>query len=129
LHSFILAVLGATMAAAAWARDIPADAKRAKLTHLRQSLVQLDDKEYRLAPGALIRDTKNIIVLPTMVPTKAEVKYQLDNMGMVRRVWILTPEELAKAKAAEPPPKPLPKPVEDKKDGEDTADPDDDDAN
>src|SRR5690606_35718129 len=109
LKFLLITLLTGILVGNAWARDIPADAKHAKLTHLRQQLVQLDDKQYRLAPGALIRDTRNVIVLPTMVPTKAEVKYQLDNMGMVRRVWILTPAELATAKAEQPATKPAPK--------------------
>src|SRR5690606_26979343 len=119
-------LLSGALACNAWARDVPADAKRAKLTHLRQQLVQLDDKHYRLAPGALIRDTRNIIVFPTMVPAKSEVKYQLDNMGMVRRVWILTPAEVAQAKGEQPVTKPAPTKGE-SKDG-DKDDPQSDEA-
>nr|PZN05005.1 MAG: hypothetical protein DIU74_02725 [Pseudomonadota bacterium] len=98
-----LALLTAACLAAGpgWAqlRTIPEDAKRAEFTFVRQNIVLLDDKQYLLSPGALIRDTNNIIVLPTMVPAKSPVKYQLDLYGMVHRVWLLSPEE---AKRSEP---------------------------
>jgi len=108
-RGLMAALLCSAMVGGAWAqlRTIPADTKRAKLTHVRENIVKLDDKEMRLAPGGLIRDTNNVIVLPTMVPDEAPVRYQLDGDGMVSRVWILSPEEVAKEP---PPPKPTPKP-------------------
>ncbi|HEV8108587.1 MAG TPA: hypothetical protein VGP97_13780, partial [Burkholderiales bacterium] len=47
----------------------------------------------RLAPGVQIRDQDNRLVLPTAVPPGSQVKYLLDEQGMVRQVWILTPAE------------------------------------
>src|SRR5687768_4815901 len=107
---FVFALITGALAFSAWAqlRAIPPDTKRGELTHLRESLVQLDDKQLRLAPGALIRDTNNVIILPTMVPTKAVVRYQIDNQGMLSKAWILSPQEVAQDK---PTPRPLPTPI------------------
>ena len=107
---FVFACIAGGLAFSAWAqlRAIPPDTKRGELTHLRENVVQLDDKQVRLAPGALIRDTNNIIVLPTMVPTKAVVRYQIDNQGMLSRAWILSPQEAAQDK---PTVKPMPTPI------------------
>jgi hypothetical protein len=53
----------------------------------------------RLAPGAQIRDQSNRLIVPTAVPPGAKVKYVLDNEGLVRQVWILSPQEAAKNQA------------------------------
>jgi hypothetical protein len=107
---FVFACIAGGLAFSTWAqlRAIPPDTKRGELTHLRENVVQLDDKQVRLAPGALIRDTNNIIVLPTMVPTRAVVRYQIDNQGMLSRAWILSPQEAAQDK---PTMKPMPTPI------------------
>jgi hypothetical protein len=85
------------VAAAAQQRDIPADAKRGRLTHVYDMQVQIDEQPQRLAPGARIRDADNRIVVPMSVPPKSDVKYRLDQAGYVREVWILTPAEAAPA--------------------------------
>lgn len=107
-----VALIAGGLAFSAWAqlRAIPSDAKRGELTHLRENVMQLNDKQMRLAPGALIRDTNNIIVLPTMVPTKAVVRYQIDNQGMLSRAWILSPQEAAQDNSTAKP-MPLPTPI------------------
>jgi hypothetical protein len=81
--------------AAAQLRTLPADAKRGTLSHLHAMEVLLDGQPVRLAPGAQIRDADNRIVLPMQLPPGSRVKYQLDSDGMLRRAWILTPEEAA----------------------------------
>ncbi len=86
----------ATGTAIAQLRPIPAEAKRGELTHVQENIVKLDDKMLRLSPGALIRDTNNVIVLPAMVPAESPVRYQLDSQGMLHRVWLLSPEEAAR---------------------------------
>ena len=82
-------------AAAAQFRDIPADAKRGKLSHVYDMEVQIDEARQRLAPGARIRDAENRIVMPSSVAPGSDVKYRLDQAGYVREVWILTPAEAA----------------------------------
>src|SRR2546423_7929107 len=74
-------------------REIPGDAKRGEIRHVENMMVQIDGTRQRLAPGAQIRDTANRVVVPTALPSGAQVKYLLNEEGMVRQVWILTPEE------------------------------------
>ena len=83
------------LAAAAQQREIPADAKRGKLTHVYDMDVRIDEQLQRLAPGVRIRDAENRIVVPMSVPPKSDVKYRLDQAGYVREVWILTADEVA----------------------------------
>ncbi len=110
---FVIAFIAGGVACGAWAqlRAIPPDTKRGELTHVHENVMQLDGKQVRLAPGALIRDTNNIIVLPTMVPARAVVRYRIDNQGMLNRAWILSPQEAAQDTAAKPVPVPSPAPV------------------
>lgn len=76
-------------------RSIPKDAERGNIRHLQDMVVQIGGKPLRLAPGAQIRDASNRLVLPTALPAGVPVKYLVDAEGMVRQVWILTPEEAA----------------------------------
>ena len=76
-------------------RHIPADAKRGEIRHLQQMDVEIDGRKMRLAPGAQIRDTSNMVVLPTALPAGVKIKYLLDKQDLVHRVWILSPQEIA----------------------------------
>src|SRR5258706_10014122 len=80
-------------------RGFPADAKRATMSHVEGMTVELDGKRVTLAAGAQIRDGRNMIVVPSMVPKGILVKYQLDTQGQVGRVWILSPQEAAQRDA------------------------------
>ena len=82
--------------ASAQLRTIPEDAKRAQMRHVQDMLIELDGAPQRLAPGAQIRDASNWVILPAAVPEGAQVKYRLDADGLVRQVWLLSPEEAAK---------------------------------
>jgi len=73
-------------------------------------IVQINRTKARLAPGAQIRDIHNRLVLPTAVAQPTVVKYQVDALGQVARVWILTAEEAA-ASAPSPVVKPAPMPL------------------
>ena len=83
----------------AQARNIPEQAKDGAITHLQDMIVSINGVELRLAPGAQIRDAANRVVVPTAVPAGAQVKYLLDEQGLVRQVWILTPHEAAQHEA------------------------------
>jgi hypothetical protein len=85
----------ATLAQTTVLRDVPRDAPRGYLTHLHENILSLDGKPIRLAPGGLIRGTNNLIVLPTALPAKSLVKYQLDRNGDIAVAWILTAQEAA----------------------------------
>ena len=86
-------------AAQAQLRTIPADAKRATMSHLQGMTVELNDKRTELAAGAQIRDSNNMIVLPTALPPGSLVKWMPDAHGQVWRIWILSPQEAAQPDA------------------------------
>ena len=90
-----LAALALGPLAHAQIRSIPEAAKRGEMRHVQGMTVAIDGKAQRLAPGAQIRDPENRIVLPAALPPGAKVKYLLDAEGLVRQVWILTPQEAA----------------------------------
>ena len=90
-------LLGSAGPALAQLRTIPDDAKRGVMRHVQDMVVEIDGVQQQLAPGAQIRDTSNLIVVPTAVPPDTLVKYRLDGEGKVRQVWFLTDEEAAQA--------------------------------
>ena len=89
----------AALAAQAQLRTIPAEAKRAKLSHVQGMTVELDGKQTVLAAGAQIRDANNMIVLPTALPSGSLVKFMPDMQGQLWRIWILSPQEVAQPDA------------------------------
>ncbi len=88
------------MAAQAQFRTITPEAKRGVMSHVQVMTVLLNGTQVQLAPGAQIRDDRNMLVVPTAIPPGVLVKYLLDGQGQVTRVWILSPQE-----AAQPDPK------------------------
>jgi hypothetical protein len=76
---------------------IPEDSKRAYIRHVTEMTVTLDGKPMQLAAGAAIRDQRNLIIVPVSIPREgAWAHYILDRSGRIFRVWLLTPEELAR---------------------------------
>lgn len=102
LAFFVATILIAT-GAAAQLRTIPKEAMLGDLRHLEAMVVEIDGKPRQLAPGAQVRDANNLIVLPVTLAEKMKVRYLVDGAGLVYRVWILSPAELA---ALPPPPYP-----------------------
>jgi hypothetical protein len=76
-------------------RTIPAEAKRATMSHVQGMTVEINGKRSALAAGAQIRDRKNMIILPGALHAGVLVKYMPDAQGRVSRIWILTPQEAA----------------------------------
>jgi hypothetical protein len=83
--------------AVAQLRSIPKEAPRGEIRHVQGMYVELNGKPIQLSPGAQIRDTDNRLVLPTLLVEKSDVRYLLDGIGLVHRVWILTPLERTQA--------------------------------
>ena len=85
-------------AAAQVQRSVPADraARRASSSAPRRRS-PLNGQPARLAPGARIRDADNMAVVPGGAASAASflVHYTVDTCGLVKDVWILTPEEAA----------------------------------
>ena len=76
-------------------RKIPADAKRATFAAADFPLVRLNGVIFRLAPGARIYTENNLTSIPASAPQNVEVKYQINALGSVQTIWILTPQERA----------------------------------
>ena len=89
------ALFGLALPAQAQLRTIPPDTKRGEIQHVYDMVVDIDGQRMQLAPGAQIRDPDNRIVLPAAIPPETIVRYKLDTLGMVSRVWILSPQEAA----------------------------------
>ena len=90
-------VLLALCASSAFAqfRSLPADAERGEIRHVQGMTITIDGTERQLAPGAQIRSASNLIIVPSAIPPDSLAKYTVDASGMVRRIWILTPQEAA----------------------------------
>ena len=94
----ILASAAATFPTESWAqfqRIFPQDVKRGKIKFSEIPLeVKLDGTDERLAPGARVRGPQNTFVLNNqLVGQTYVVNYLRDPAGMVRDIWLLTPEE------------------------------------
>jgi hypothetical protein len=90
-----LILLIITAAAPCWARDLPADGIPAEFTALEYPFVNLAGKQFRLAPGARIFNSKNHVIPPYAISGSAKVLYTLDIRGDVQNIWFLTGEETA----------------------------------
>ena len=97
LIAALLLALHCAAAAAQQLRTIPADARRGQMWHVQDMIVQIDDRRVLLSQGAQIRSASNMVVVPTALPPGSVVKYQMNEAGQVHRVWILTPQEAARA--------------------------------
>jgi len=82
------------LAAAALARPFPGDARRGYIQHVQEMSVTLNGTRATLAPGAVIRNQNNLIIVPAALPSGgAWAAYVLDRNGQIFRVWLLTPGE------------------------------------
>ena len=77
---------------------LPANATYGELKAFQYPQAQIDKRILRLAPGARLYDTRNLIITPNMVPSRAQVLYRLDINGQVSQMWLLSAEEAAAAK-------------------------------
>jgi hypothetical protein len=85
-------------------RDFPKTALRGDLVVLAPPEILMDGNPDRLAPGARLRDSSNLLVLTgQVINQRLTVNYLRDNMGLVQQVWILTGAE-AKLKRPNSPP-------------------------
>ena len=89
----------ASGAAQAQLRTIPPEAIRVKIAHVQGMTVEINGTVMDLAPGAQIRDERNMIVLPTALPAGTLVKIMPNPQGQPWRIWILSAEEAAQPDA------------------------------
>ena len=85
------------VAAAQAPRSFPAHALRGEILITQPPELLLNQAPGRLAPGARIRGTDNMMVLSgTAVNRRLLVHYTLDLHGHLLDVWVLTPAELSR---------------------------------
>lgn len=90
------------LAPAGWAQEtvarrFPAHALRGTLTFTSPPDVTLEGLSVRLAPGARIRDTRNLLVVMGALAGQTLVThYTVGLDGLLHEVWILRPDELAR---------------------------------
>jgi hypothetical protein len=75
-------------------RNFPIGTLRGKLMVVNAPDVELDGRADRLGAGARIRSPQNMLVMPgAIIGQKYLVNYTRDAAGLLREVWILTPDE------------------------------------
>jgi len=79
-------------------RNFPVDSKLGNLTAVSFPVFTINGVQYQMGAGGQIRGIDNLIILPSTANYIGLVRYQLDIMGNLHRIWILTPDEV---KAAE----------------------------
>ena len=95
-YLFLLLAMFLFIAPAHAERNFPKNVKPAELRGIEYPHVRIDDRTYRMAPGGVIYDTFNRMVLPNMAPKSGMVMFKLDTQGQLLKLWILTPDELSR---------------------------------
>lgn len=93
----LLLVLGATTAGAQiLPREFPQEASAGQIRHVFELTLSIDGRNAPMAPGGMIRDRNNLIIVPASLPPGGALgRYLLDANGQVQRVWLLTDQEAA----------------------------------
>lgn len=79
-------------------RRFPQNALRGALVVVAPPEVTLNGEPARLGAGARIRGQDNLMQMSaSLVGQKLLVHYTVDAQGLLREVWILTPDEAAKS--------------------------------
>jgi hypothetical protein len=77
-------------------RNFPQSALRGAIVVGEMPEITLNGQPGRLSPGARIRDTNNMTLVPSsVIGGRYLVNYTIDLSGLVKDVWILRPEEAA----------------------------------
>ena len=69
-------------------RTIPEDARKGVMWPPRGRKVRINDHIKTLAPGATIRDMNNRMVLPGTIRRPKKIRYTVDHLGQVKKIWI-----------------------------------------
>lgn len=78
-----------------WIRAFPPELGRGDMTPAGLGLVDINGTTVRLAANIIIRNEKNMIMLPASLSGTRQVRYQLDAYGNLARAWIMTAAEIA----------------------------------
>jgi hypothetical protein len=88
-------LIDATQAQAQVSRQFAAGAARGRLQVATPPLALLDGKPVQLAPGARIHGPDNLLMTSAaLVGPVLPVRYVLDDLGQIRELWVLRPDEL-----------------------------------
>lgn len=84
-------------------RVFPQDSQFGKLKSFSYPQFKIDKekKAMVMGVGGQIRDTDNLIIMPNALNKTGYIRYQVDSMGLIYRIWFLTPEEIKLAKEEE----------------------------
>jgi len=81
-------------------RNFPVGTLRGQFMVVNYPQIQLDGRAEQLSPGARIMSANRMLVMPASITGQnLLVNYTRDAAGLVREVWILTPEEAATKRA------------------------------
>lgn len=94
--------LAAPVAGRAQSRQFPAQARLGTVEIPAFPAARLDGNPVVLAPGVLIRNEQNALMLPQQFTGARLVLYRLDFLGQIRDIWLLDEREAARARAGEP---------------------------
>lgn len=95
----LIAALAASLPAQAqqFQRSFPQTALRGELTVTQPPEVLLNGAPARLAPGARIKGGNNLLVMSgAIVGQTLPVHYTVDTYGLVKDVWLLRADEVAR---------------------------------
>ncbi len=98
LFLMALALAGMLLSAGAKAqgRNFPHEVKRAKIAFVAPPQVLVNGRSEFLAPGVRVRNEQNMLALTgSLLGQIYSVNYLRDPVGLIREIWILTPEEAA----------------------------------
>ena len=79
-------------------RNLPANVQVGDLQGIQPPLAQISNKTYRLTAATKIYGTNNLILVPYPAGLSGPAAFTLDAQGFLGKVWMLTPEEVAKFK-------------------------------
>jgi len=92
--AFPFASLLLSLSAQAQVRNFPNDVVRATITFVAPPQVLVNQRSEFLAPGVRVRNEQNLLALTGSLFGKTFlVNYSRDPAGLIREIWILTPEE------------------------------------
>lgn len=98
LIGLILSVIVVMPVSGQMERNFPPDSKLGNLNGASFPQFNIDGRLMIMGVAGQVRDIDNQIVLPNTAYKPGSVRYQIDLMGHLHRIWYLTPEEAKGAK-------------------------------
>ena len=75
-------------------RKFPPNSQLGSLTAVAFPHFTINGQQMTMGAGGQIRGIDNMIILPSTANYIGLIRFQLDTMGNLHRVWILTPDEV-----------------------------------